>query len=99
MGLFANNPAVPTWLMMGTMHGANTPTVRPYGRLKLIGAGLALALVGMARMLRGIQVVNSLDWPTRVFVGTHCGWRFVHPSCSRPAVLGCQGGLRLEGKA
>ena len=26
------------------MHGANSPTVRPYGRLKLVGAGLVLAL-------------------------------------------------------
>jgi hypothetical protein len=31
--------------------------VRPYGRLKLIGAGLVLALVGTARALKGIQVV------------------------------------------
>jgi len=30
--------------------------VLPYGRLKLVGAGLLLAAVGIARMLRGIQV-------------------------------------------
>jgi hypothetical protein len=44
--------------MMGTMLGANTPAVRPYGRLKLVGAGAVLALVGAARMARGIQVVT-----------------------------------------
>jgi len=32
-------------------------TVRPYGRIKLIGAGLVLALVGTARAFRGVQVV------------------------------------------
>lgn len=34
------------------------PTVRPYGRLKLLGAGLALAIVGTALLLRGVQVVT-----------------------------------------
>jgi hypothetical protein len=36
----------------------NTPTVRPYGRIKLVGAGLVLALVGMARMASGVQVAT-----------------------------------------
>jgi len=34
------------------------PTVRPYGRLKLLGAGLALTVVGIAMLLRGVQVVT-----------------------------------------
>ena len=42
------------------MYGATPPTVRPYGRLKLVGAGLVLALVGALRMARGVQVVR--DW-------------------------------------
>ena len=33
--------------------------VRPYGRLKPVSAGVVLALVGTARMLRGIQVVQT----------------------------------------
>jgi hypothetical protein len=44
--------------MMKTMHGANLATVRPYGRLKLVGAGLVLALVGFLRMAKGAQVVT-----------------------------------------
>ena len=44
--------------MMGTMRGSNTPAVRPDGRLKLVGAGTVLALVGAARMARGVQVVT-----------------------------------------
>jgi hypothetical protein len=43
---------------MGTMHDANAPIVRPYGRLKLIGAGLVLVLVGGARVANGVQVVT-----------------------------------------
>jgi hypothetical protein len=50
----ANDPC----FMMGTMRGANTPAVRPYGRLKLVGAGAVLAFVGAARMARGVQVVT-----------------------------------------
>jgi hypothetical protein len=34
------------------------PTARPYGRLKLLGAGLALAIVGSALLLNGVQVVT-----------------------------------------
>ena len=34
------------------------PTVRPYGRLKLVGAGLAITIVGVALLLRGVQVVT-----------------------------------------
>ena len=34
------------------------PIVRPYGRLKLVGAGLALAVVGCALLLKGVQVVT-----------------------------------------
>jgi hypothetical protein len=40
------------------MHGPNIPIVRPYGRLKLVGAGLVLALVGAARMARGVYVAT-----------------------------------------
>ena len=35
-----------------------SPTVRPYGRLKLVGGGLALAIVGSTLLLRGVQVVT-----------------------------------------
>jgi hypothetical protein len=34
------------------------PQVRRYGRLKLIGVGLVVALLGSARLLRGGQVVT-----------------------------------------
>ena len=34
------------------------PTVCPYGRLKLVGAGLALTAVGSTMLLRGVQVVT-----------------------------------------
>jgi hypothetical protein len=44
--------------MMSPMLGANSPLVRPYGRLKLVAAGLVLALVGTVRMLSGVQVVT-----------------------------------------
>jgi hypothetical protein len=44
--------------MVKTMHGATPSTVRPYGRLKLVGAGLVLALVGSLRMAKGVQVVT-----------------------------------------
>jgi hypothetical protein len=44
--------------MMSIMQQHKQPVVRPYGRLKLIGAGLVLALVGIVRMLRGFQVVT-----------------------------------------
>jgi hypothetical protein len=36
----------------------NPPIVRPYGRLKLVSVGLALAVVGCALLLRGVQVVT-----------------------------------------
>lgn len=39
-------------------HHQIQPTVRPYGRLKLICAGLALTVVGIAMLLRGVQVVT-----------------------------------------
>lgn len=46
-------------LMMNAMRQhPMPPTVRPYGRLKLLGAGLALAIVGSALLLRGVQVVT-----------------------------------------
>jgi hypothetical protein len=44
---------------MGTMkHHEIPPTVRPYGRLKLVGAGLAFAVVGTTLLLSGVQVVT-----------------------------------------
>jgi hypothetical protein len=43
---------------MSMMPRHKHPIVRPYGRLKLITVGLVLALVGLARMLRGILVVR-----------------------------------------
>ena len=43
---------------MNTMRGSRVPPVRPYGRLKLVGAGLIFALAGTARLLRGVQVVT-----------------------------------------
>src|SRR5208337_1161878 len=45
-------------MMKTTMHGTTHSTVRPYGRLKLVGAGLVLAFVGSILMARGIQVVR-----------------------------------------
>ena len=44
--------------MMSTMQRHRQPLVGRYGRLKLIGAGLVLALVGIVMMLRGVQVVT-----------------------------------------
>jgi hypothetical protein len=44
--------------MMSIMQRREPSVVSPYGRLKLIGAGLALALVGIVRTLRGVQVVT-----------------------------------------
>jgi hypothetical protein len=47
------------WLMMGRMkHHEIPPTVRPYGRLKLVGAGLAFAVVGTTLLLSSVQVVT-----------------------------------------
>ena len=43
---------------MRVMRHATPSTVRPYGRLKLVGAGLVLALVGFLRMAKGVQVVT-----------------------------------------
>jgi hypothetical protein len=39
-------------------HPQSQPTVRPYGRLKVAGAGLALMAVGSVMLLRGVQVVT-----------------------------------------
>ena len=42
------------WLMMSAMKLRQvTPTLRPYGRLKLVGAGLALAVVGKYAAAQG----------------------------------------------
>jgi hypothetical protein len=38
-------------------HHEIPPTVRPHGRLKLVGAGLVLAVVGTTLLLSGAQVV------------------------------------------
>jgi len=35
------------------------PTVRPWGRLKLLGAGFALIGFGAARIAMGVQVVTN----------------------------------------
>ena len=45
--------------MMSSMKQHRQGMVRPYGRLKLVSAGVVLALFGTARMLRGIQVVQT----------------------------------------
>jgi uncharacterized membrane protein YbaN (DUF454 family) len=50
-----SSPSTNHWLMM-KQH--QTPTVRPYRRLKLIGGGLAFAILGSALLLRGVQVVT-----------------------------------------
>jgi hypothetical protein len=48
---------ISTWAYDDVMkHRHVPPTVRPHGRLKLVGAGVVLAAVGSARLLRGIQV-------------------------------------------
>lgn len=65
MGFERNGDFAPTisrpdhWLMMSAMkHHEMRPTVRPYGRLKLVGAGLVLTVVGIAMLLRGVQVAT-----------------------------------------
>ena len=46
------------WLIISTMKDyENSSIVRPYGRLKLISAGLALAVVGCVLLLRSVDVV------------------------------------------
>jgi hypothetical protein len=60
MGIF-RQPSHSTnhWFMMTAMRQHQIlPTVRPYGRLKLVGAGLALAILGSVLLLRGVQVVT-----------------------------------------
>ena len=53
-------------------HRANPQTIRPYGRLKLIGAGLVLALVGFLRMAKGVQVVTHGTGQPRVSQVREC---------------------------
>ena len=42
-----------------------TAHLPPYGRLKLIGAGLALTVVGIAMLLRGVHFVTVGDFINR----------------------------------
>ena len=60
MGIFRQPPyGAILGIIISTMKvHENSPIVRPYGRLKLVGAGLALAVVGCALVLRDIQVVT-----------------------------------------
>jgi hypothetical protein len=44
--------------MMSIMQRREPVVVSRYGRLKLIGAGVVLAVVGIVRTLRGVQVVT-----------------------------------------
>lgn len=47
------------WIIIKAMRQRQTsPAVRPNGRLKLVGAGLAMVIVGSALLLRGVQVVT-----------------------------------------
>jgi len=41
------------------------PTFRPHGRLTLIGVGLALTVVGIAMLLRGVHFVTVSDFINR----------------------------------
>ena len=47
------------------------PTFRPYGRLKLIGVGLALTVVGIAMLLQGVHFVTVGDFINRPPVACH----------------------------
>jgi hypothetical protein len=40
------------------MQNPRGQVVRPYGRLKLVGVGVALAVVGGLRMAKGVQIVT-----------------------------------------
>ena len=44
-------------MMSAMKHHEISPIVGPYGRLNLIGAGLLIAVVGVAPLLSGVQVV------------------------------------------
>jgi hypothetical protein len=48
------------WLIMSAMnrHHQLRPTARPYGRLKLVGVGLATTVVGIAMLMHGVQVTT-----------------------------------------
>ena len=60
------------WLMMSAMkHHQKQPIVRPYGRLKLIGVGLALTVVGIAMLLRGVHFVTVGDFINRPPIACH----------------------------
>ncbi len=56
--LSTTSPSDNQWIMMSRMKRHRRPLVRRYGRLKLIGVGLVIALLGSARLLRGGQVVT-----------------------------------------
>ena len=45
-------------MMSAMKHHEAPPKIRPYGRLKLVSAGLLLVVVGSALLLRGLQVVT-----------------------------------------
>ena len=52
------SPSTNHGLMMNAMKQHHMSTLRPYGRLKLLGGGLAFAILGSALLLRGVQVVT-----------------------------------------
>jgi hypothetical protein len=47
------------------------PTFRPYGRLTLIGVGLALTVMGIAMLLRGVHFVTVGDFINRPPIACH----------------------------
>jgi hypothetical protein len=61
-----------------------------YGRLKAIGAGLVLLVVGLLLVRGGVQVVTH--WRTaNVFVGRDSGGDCLHTLCAHSEFVGCQG--------
>lgn len=45
-------------MMSAMKHHHVPPMVRPYGRLKLVGAGVVIMAVGSLNLLRDVQVVT-----------------------------------------
>jgi hypothetical protein len=74
------------------MHRANPQTIRPYGRLKLIGAGLVLALVGFLRMAKGVQVVIHGTGQPMFSWGLLAAGALLHSSRPYPDIVDRQGG-------
>jgi len=71
-------------------HHHAPPSVRPYGRLKLVGAGLVLTLVGSARLSRGVQVVTHWTGQPMFSWGLIAAGGLCLLPCSYSPVMDCQ---------